>query len=106
MLDKADLVTLEVMAGLSETQWCSHDENKQIQDAIAAGNPPPFECVQESSGVYSKVLHTDLSEAEKDRILQLLLLKRMTSIRRWIVGVALYIVVMLILILLILMASS
>jgi len=106
MLDKVELVTLEVIAGLSEKQWCTKEENQQILDAIDAGNPPPFECIQERSGVYSKVLHTDLSEAEKNRILQLLLLKRMTSIRRWIVGIALYIVVMLILILLILMASS
>ena len=92
MLDKAELVNLELMAGLSEKQWCTQEENQQIRDAIAAGNPPPFECVQESSGVYSKVLHTDLSEAEKDRILQLLLLKRMTSIRRWIVGIALLLI--------------
>ncbi|NLN46605.1 MAG: hypothetical protein GX153_08585 [Clostridiaceae bacterium] len=92
MLEKADLVTLEVMAGLSEKQWCTNDENKQIRDAIAAGNPPPFECVEDASGSYSKVLHTDLSEAEKDRILQLLLLKRMTSIRRWIVGIALLLI--------------
>jgi len=106
MLDKAELVNLAVMAGLSEKQWCTQEENKQIRCAIAAGNPPPYECVEDVSGSYSKVLHTDLSEAEKDRILQLLLLKRMTSIRRWIVGGTLMIGFILVLILYVLMASS
>ncbi len=85
MVNQMDLINLSEKTGLSVRHACSKEEAIQIEDAIANNTPLPFPCTKDESGNYFRIFETSLTEEEKGKLIQLLLLKRLTTIKNCLV---------------------